>query len=80
MAQKGMLLKHAVTDLSLLCGRSKFSPCRATKEVMVRAFLSELPFESVQLNTKDAVTILRAAQGGLLATPTRIPRARGKLE
>ena len=37
-----MLLSYTVTDLSLLCGRIKLSPGRATKEVMVRALLSEL--------------------------------------
>ena len=63
----------------LLCGRTKLSHGRATKEA-VRALFSELQFDSVQLNRKDAVTSLRVVQGGLLATASRIPRAHGKLE
>ena len=47
---------------------------------MVRALLYELEFDSVQLNQKDAVTSLRAVQGGLLATASRKPGARGKLD
>ena len=59
-AQKGTPLRYTVIDLSLLCGRTELSLDRATKEVMVRAVLSELEFDSVQLNRKDAVVTLRA--------------------
>ena len=42
---------------------NKTLACRATKEVMFRALLSELEFDSAQLVKKDVVTTLRAVQG-----------------
>ena len=56
LAQKGMLDRYSVTGLASLCVRSNRSPGRAMKEAMVRALLSELEFDSVQLNQKGAVT------------------------
>ena len=45
LAQKGMLLRYAVTDLTLLCGRLNLLPGRATKEVLVHALLFEREFD-----------------------------------
>ena len=73
LAQKGMLLRYSVTDLALICVRTNLSLGRTTKEVMVRALLSEFEFDSVQLNLKDDVTTLQAVQCGLLATASRKP-------
>ena len=44
LAQKGMLLRYAVTDLTLLCVQLNL-PGRATKEVLVHALLFELEFD-----------------------------------
>ena len=46
---------------------------------MVRA-LSELEFNSVQLNRKDAVKTLQAVECGFHATASGQRRAQGKLE